>query len=120
MKPGLQALQRRQAQGRKTCALNAGLVSRRGASMNNLVLTAALAMFASTSGLSTAARAAEIVPCEDMLKSTKDTLAAATTLAAADKTKVDELITKGTDRCNADDDKRADGFFADAMKLMGK
>lgn len=55
-----------------------------------------------------------------MLKTTKDALAAAATLAAADKTKADEFIVKGTERCNADDDKRADGFLADAMKLMGK
>jgi hypothetical protein len=88
--------------------------------MKNLILTAAFATFACTSGFSIAAMAAEVVPCEDMLKTAKDALAAAATLAAADKTKVDELITKGTDRCNADDDKRADGFFAEAMKLMGK
>jgi hypothetical protein len=86
--------------------------------MKNLLLAAA---FASFSGLAVpAAHAADTVPCEDMLKTTKDALAAATTLAAVDKTKVDELIVKGTDRCNADDDKRADGFFGDAMKLMGK
>ena len=33
---------------------------------------------------------------------------------------VAELQTKGTERCNADDDKRADAFFADALKLAGK
>jgi hypothetical protein len=88
--------------------------------MKRLLLAAVLAASTFFSGLAASARAAEIVPCEDMLKTAKDALAAATTLAAADKTKVDELITEGTDRCNADDDKRADGFFADAMKLMGK
>jgi hypothetical protein len=88
--------------------------------MNKILLTSAFVAFTSLGGLVSAASAADTVPCEDMLKTTKDALAAATTLAAADKTKVDELIIKGTDRCNADDDKRADGFFADAMKLMGK
>jgi hypothetical protein len=34
--------------------------------------------------------------------------------------KVADLETKGIERCNADDDKRADGFFADALKIMGK
>jgi hypothetical protein len=81
---------------------------------------AALAIMAFTSGFPIAAMAADIVPCEDMLQTTRDTLATATTLAAADKTAIDALIVKGTERCNADDDKRADGFFADAMKLMGK
>lgn len=74
----------------------------------------------SLSGFALTARAADTAPCEDMLKTTKDALAAAATLAAADKTKADEFIVKGTERCNADDDKRADGFLADAMKLMGK
>jgi hypothetical protein len=88
--------------------------------MKNFISAAALAILASTSGFSIAAMAADTVPCEDMLKTTKDALAAATTLAAADKTAIDALIVKGTERCNADDDKRADGFFGDAMKLMGK
>lgn len=59
------------------------------------------------------------IPCEELLKTTKDAIPSVT-IAAADKAKVDELIVKGTERCNADDDKRADGFFADALKLMGK
>ena len=88
--------------------------------MKNFIPAAALAIIVSANGLSMAAHAADIVPCEDMLKTTMDALAAATTLAAADKTAIDALIVKGTDRCNADDDKRADGFFGDAMKLMGK
>jgi hypothetical protein len=88
--------------------------------MNKFLIALAIAALPLVSGFTSAANAADTVPCEDMLKTTKDALAAATTLAAADKTKVDELIAKGTDRCNADDDMRADGFFADAMKLMGK
>jgi hypothetical protein len=88
--------------------------------MTKLLLAAAFIALTSPGGLVSAASAADVVPCEDVLQTTKDALAAATTLAAAGKTKVDELIAKGTERCNADDDKRADGFFADAMKLMGK
>jgi hypothetical protein len=88
--------------------------------MKTFIAAAALAIIFSASGFVSAASAADTVPCEDMLKTTKDTLAAATTLAAADKTAIDALIVKGTERCNADDDKRADGFFGDAMKLMGK
>ncbi|WP_352862249.1 hypothetical protein [Mesorhizobium sp. M0802] len=41
-------------------------------------------------------------------------------LSAADKTKLSDLEAKGVERCNADDDKRADDFFAQAMKIMGK
>jgi hypothetical protein len=86
--------------------------------MKNLLFAAAIASFASLAA--PAAHAADVVPCEDMLQATRDALAAATTLAAADKTKVDELMAKGVERCNADDDKHADALFGDAMKLMGK
>ena len=77
----------------------------------------AMALF----GLMTAAAPAfaAVTPCEDVLKSTRDARAATRLDDATAKT-VDGLIQKGIDRCNADDDKRADGFFGDAMKLMGK
>jgi hypothetical protein len=88
--------------------------------MNKFLIAACIVSFTSLAGFVSDASAADIVPCEDMLQTARDALTAATTLAAADKTKVDELIVKGTERCNADDDKRADGFFTDAIKLMGK
>jgi hypothetical protein len=59
------------------------------------------------------------VPCEETLKDVR-TARTAATLSAADATKVDALIAKGIDRCNADDDNRANGFFKDAMTAMGK
>ncbi|WP_457150732.1 hypothetical protein [Mesorhizobium sp. P5_C1] len=62
---------------------------------------------------------AATAPCEDTLKTLRAAEAAAT-LSAADKAKVSELEAKGIERCNADDDKRADEFFAQAMKVMGK
>jgi hypothetical protein len=62
---------------------------------------------------------AATAPCEDTLKALRAAEATAT-LSAADKTKVSELETKGIERCNADDDTRADDFFAQAMKVMGK
>lgn len=62
---------------------------------------------------------AATAPCEDSLKALR-TAEATATLSAADKTKVSELETKGIERCNADDDKRADDFFAQAMKILGK
>ena len=63
--------------------------------------------------------AAATVPCEDMLNTLRDTLKTAK-LSDADMKAVTELETKGTERCNADDDKRADAFFTDALKLAGK
>lgn len=59
------------------------------------------------------------VPCEDMLKDVRAAIETAK-LSDADMKKVTDLETKGIERCNADDDKRADGFFTDAMKIMGK
>ena len=74
----------------------------------------ALAVLASMSSVYAAT-----APCEETLKTLRAAEAAAT-LSAADKAKVSELETKGIERCNADDDKRADEFFAQAMKVMGK
>jgi hypothetical protein len=59
------------------------------------------------------------VPCEETLKDVRAARTAAK-LSDADVTKVDDLINKGIDRCNADDDNRANGFFKDAMTAMGK
>jgi hypothetical protein len=57
--------------------------------------------------------------CEDMLAKVR-TAAAAAAPAAADKAKFDELQSKGIERCNADDDKRADDFFGQALDLIVK
>ncbi len=59
------------------------------------------------------------VPCEDTLKDVRSARSAAT-LSTTDAVKVDELINKGIDRCNADDDDRANGLFKQAMTAMGK
>lgn len=85
------------------------------APMNRLVLAFALAALASPIASASAAPA----PCEETLKSLRAAEAEAK-LTDADKTKVSELETKGIERCNADDDKRADDFFAQAMKILGK
>ena len=62
---------------------------------------------------------AESAPCEDMLKTLNDTIATAK-LSDADMKKVTDLKAKAEERCTAEDDKRSDGFVADAMKIMGK
>ncbi len=85
--------------------------------MKKFIFTAAV-----SAGLLTAfatAFAADVVPCEEMLKSVQ----AATTTAKlneADKAAVADLQMKGTEGCKADDDAGADTFFADALKLLGK
>jgi hypothetical protein len=43
-----------------------------------------------------------------------------TTLSDADAAKVKQLEDKGIERCNADDDARADEFFAQALTILGK
>ncbi len=42
------------------------------------------------------------------------------TVSDANKAAYEDLKTKGIERCNADDDKRADDFFKQAMDLLGK
>jgi hypothetical protein len=62
---------------------------------------------------------AESAPCEDMLKTLNDTITTVK-LSDADMKKVTDLKAKAEERCTAEDDKRSDGFVADAMKIMGK
>jgi hypothetical protein len=62
---------------------------------------------------------AQAVPCENMLKDLRAAVDAAK-LSDADAAKVKELEDKGIERCNADDDKRADDFFSQAMKIVSK
>lgn len=57
------------------------------------------------------------LPCEVMLETFRSKLAT-TTLTAEQRQAVDTLQAKGTERCNADDDKRADDFFAQGLALM--
>ena len=65
-----------------------------------------------------AAKAA-VRPCEDVLKEMRATKTSAN-LTPDNRSKVDALEAKAVERCNADDDKRADAFLQDAMTLMGK
>lgn len=85
--------------------------------MRRFALAIALVTLALSSPVSSVFAAT--APCEDTLKTLRAAEAAAT-LSAAAKAKVSELEATGIERCNADDDKRADEFFAQAMKVMGK
>ena len=81
---------------------------------------AGLSMFLAIGVLPTAiSAAAEPVPCEKMLGDVKAALNSAK-LSDTDKAKVADLQSKGIERCKADDDARADGFFTQALALMGK
>ena len=57
------------------------------------------------------------LPCEVMLKDVAAAIAS-TTLAAAEKATATDLQTKALERCNADDDSRADEFSAQALVLL--
>ena len=85
--------------------------------MKKFVLAAGLATLTLGSFVSLAQ--AESAPCEDMLKTLNDTLKTAK-LSDTDMKAVTDLKTKAEERCTAEDDKRSDGFVAEAMKIMGK
>lgn len=70
-------------------------------------------------GMQASSVVAATTPCEIMLKDLRAATAKAK-LSDGDKAQVADLESKGIERCNADDDKRADDFFAQAMKVVGK
>lgn len=57
------------------------------------------------------------IPCEAMLTQAKDALSA-TPPKPGDLGKVTDLVARATERCNADDDRHADEFSAQALSLM--
>lgn len=85
--------------------------------MHKLVIAVALGTIAVAGPVSSAFAA--VTPCETMLKDLRAAEASAKP-NDADKAKVSGLEAKGIERCNADDDKRADDFFAQALKILGK
>jgi hypothetical protein len=82
------------------------------------IVTACAFAIAIGGSLVPAAQAAN-VPCEEMLKQLRDKEATAK-VSDANKANYEDLKAKGIERCNADDDKRADDFFTQAMDLLGK
>ena len=69
------------------------------------------------SGIAVTDEAGRALPCEVMLKDVAAGLAT-TTIAGADKASATDFQTKALERCNADDDARADGFSAQALALL--
>lgn len=69
------------------------------------------------SGIAVTDDAGRNLPCEAMLQDVAAGLSS-TAISAADKVAVAEFQTKGVERCNADDDARADGFSAQALAIL--
>ncbi len=59
------------------------------------------------------------IPCETMLTDVRTTLASGS-LDASKKAAATDLQAKATERCNADDDTRADAFSAQALAIAGR
>lgn len=66
-------------------------------------------------GIAVTDETGKALPCEEMLGQIKAT--AATVADPQIKTQVADFQSKGTERCNADDDAHADAFFAQGLAL---
>lgn len=69
------------------------------------------------SGIAVTDDAGRALPCEVMLTALSDGMTTAT-LSDADMAAVTGFQTKALERCNADDDARADGFSAQALVIL--
>ncbi len=87
--------------------------------MKTFLFAATLVAISTVSSLGSIANAAPAVPCEDVLATFNDALSKAK-LNDADAKAVAELKAKGEERCTAEDDRRADGFFNDALAIITK
>ncbi|MDB5529582.1 MAG: hypothetical protein JWR51_2685 [Devosia sp.] len=94
------------------------------AATSDAALTALLAQLdnpgaTNAAGVVTTDTSGKPLPCEDMLAQYRAVQPKAASLDDATKAKVADLEAKGLERCNADDDKRADDFFGQAIQLIG-
>ena len=87
--------------------------------MKKFLLVSTLVAATAAGGFSTWANAATAVPCEDVLVTLNDAMAKAK-LSDADMKMVMDLKAKGEERCKAEDDRRADGFFNEALTIVTK
>jgi len=71
------------------------------------------------SGIAVTDASGRALPCEIMLKSLKSGLATSPK-ADADKGRATDFLAKATERCNADDDQRADAFSAQGLAIITK
>ena len=84
--------------------------------MIKLALTASLFATLAFTEMATLANAAAPVACEDMLKKLDDAMKTAK-LNDADAKSVADLKAKAEERCKSEDDRRADEFIDQALKL---
>lgn len=87
--------------------------------MKIVLLVSTFIVATAASSLNTMANAATAIPCEEVLVTLNDAMAKAK-LSNADLTTVMDLKAKGEERCKAEDDRRADGFFNDALIIVTK
>lgn len=87
--------------------------------MKKFLLVSTFVAVTSVVGFGSLANAATAVPCEDILVTLNDALGKAK-LNDADAKAVADLKAKGEERCTAEDDRRADGFFNDALAIIAK
>lgn len=59
------------------------------------------------------------IPCEDLIGQLK-TASAKPGISADNKAKADDFLSKALERCNADDDQRADAFSAQGLALLNQ
>ena len=78
---------------------------------------APVAGVATVAGVPTTDENGRALPCEVMLKDLTGKLSGAT-IPATTLTQITDLQTKALERCNADDDARADAFTAQALALI--
>lgn len=84
--------------------------------MKTISLAAAVATLA-TAGCFASLAYAKTVPCEDKLVELR-TATHSANLTDPEAAAVKDLEAKGVERCDADDDRRADAFFDDALKII--
>ncbi len=87
--------------------------------MKKFLLASTFVVVTAISGFNSLANAATVIPCEDVLVTLNDAMAKAK-LSDADMKTVMDLKAKGEERCKAEDDRRADGFFNDALAIVTK
>ena len=100
-------------------AVNTTLAALQATLTSPVAATSAPVAATLVSGITVTDANGRALPCEVMLKSVADGLTTAK-LSDADRTTAVGFQTKALERCNADDDQRADEFSAQALALVSK
>lgn len=100
-------------------AVNSTLTALQATLTNPVAAISAPVAVVLVSGIAVTDANGRALPCEVMLKSVALGLTTAK-LSEADHAAAVDFQTKALERCNADDDQRADGFSAQALALVSK